>query len=209
MEYFADILRRLSEADGDLLLIINGQHSAFADAFFWTMSEKWIWVPLYIALATLLIYRLGMKRGMLALLLAGALIAATDQTCAALIRPVVGRLRPSSPDNPLSAAVTIVNGYRGGNYGFPSCHAANTAALAVFLSLIFRRRYATATLAMWAFTVSYSRIYLGVHYPGDVMTGWGIGIFYALLFYLPLQKANRVPTDASCGTAWAKDRSPS
>lgn len=209
MEYFADILRRLSEADGDLLLIINGQHSAFADAFFWTMSEKWIWVPLYIALATLLIYRLGMKRGMLALLLAGAMIAATDQTCAALIRPVVGRLRPSSPDNPLSAAVTIVNGYRGGNYGFPSCHAANTAALAVFLSLIFRRRYATATLAMWAFTVSYSRIYLGVHYPGDVMAGWVIGIFYALLFYLPVQIATRVPTDASCGTAWAKDRSPS
>lgn len=209
MEYFADILRRLSEADGNLLLIINGQHSAFADAFFWTMSDKWIWVPLYIVLATLLMYRLGMKRGMLALLLVGALIAATDQTCAALIRPVVGRLRPSSPDNPLSAAVTIVNGYRGGNYGFPSCHAANTAALAVFLSLIFRRRYASAALAIWAFTVSYSRIYLGVHYPGDVMVGWGIGIFYALLFYLLLQQTNRIITGASYGTAWAKGRSPS
>lgn len=209
MEYFADILRRLSEADGDLLLIINGQHSAFADAFFWTMSDKWIWVPLYIVLATLLIYRLGMKRGMLALLLAGAMIAATDQTCAALIRPVVGRLRPSSPDNPLSAVVTIVNGYRGGNYGFPSCHAANTAALAVFLSLIFRRRYASAALAIWAFTVSYSRIYLGVHYPGDVMAGWGIGAFYALLFYLLQQQTNRIITGASYGTAWAKGRSPS
>lgn len=78
----------------------------------------------------------------------------------------------------------IVNGYRGGRYGFPSCHAANTFALAVFLSFHFRRKPMTLLMFSWSLLVSLSRIYLGVHYPGDVLGGMLVGGLYALLFWV-------------------------
>lgn len=77
----------------------------------------------------------------------------------------------------------IVNGYRGGRYGFPSCHAANTFALAVFLSFHFRRKPMTLLMFSWSLLVSLSRIYLGVHYPDDVLGGMLVGGLYALLFW--------------------------
>lgn len=90
-------------------------------------------------------------------------------------RPSVCRLRPSNPENPLSEMVHIVGGYRGGSYGFPSCHAANSFALASFLTLLFANRKLSLFIFAWAVLNSYSRVYLGVHYPGDLLVGAIIG----------------------------------
>ncbi|MBD5307667.1 MAG: phosphatase PAP2 family protein [Bacteroides sp.] len=170
------MLQFLSDLDTQIFLAINGFHTAAIDQFMWLISNKLIWVPLYAVTLALLIHRYGWRAGLM--VTAGAIVAVTiaDQTCASLIRPVVERMRPSNTDNPLSALVHIVNDYHGGRYGFPSCHAANTFAFATFMSRLFRMRgIVFVTLFGWALINCWSRMYLGVHYPGDLIVGAIIG----------------------------------
>ena len=178
--YFA---LQLEELDERLLLFLNSFHSEFFDSLMWIVSGKLTWIPFYIILAYFVTRRSDWKSGLRCLLFIALLITLADQTCASFLRPWAMRLRPSAEENPISGLVHIVNGYRGGRYGFPSCHAANTFALAVFLSLYFRRRSVTALMMAWAATVSYSRIYLGVHYPGDLLAGGAVGSAYAVMLY--------------------------
>lgn len=181
--FFKEFILWLSDIDARLLLIVNGAHSPFFDAVMWCISGRWIWLPFYAVLAYLLFRRMSWKRASLCLVTIGLIILAADQTCATLIRPEIGRLRPANLNNPLSSFVHVVNGYRGGRYGFPSCHAANTFALAVFMSLVIRHKWFTVMMFSWAFIVSYSRMYLGVHYFGDLFCGATIGSLFAVLFY--------------------------
>lgn len=181
--FFKEFILWLSDVDARLLLIVNGAHSPFFDSVMWCISGRWIWVPFYAVLAYLLFRRMSWKRASICLVTIGLIILAADQTCATLIRPEVGRLRPANLNNPLSSFVHVVNGYRGGRYGFPSCHAANTFALAVFMSLVIRHKWFTVMMFSWAFIVSYSRMYLGVHYFGDLFCGATIGSLFAVLFY--------------------------
>lgn len=165
----------LSSLDNQLMLILNGFHTDFMDRAMMMFTGRFIWIPMYVALfivmartfrgRTLLIYLVGIA----------LTITLADQICASLIRPLVGRLRPSNLENPLSQFVYIVNSYRGGACGFPSCHAANSFALATFIGLVFRRRTITYIVFGWALVNSYSRLYLGVHYPGDLLVGALIG----------------------------------
>lgn len=181
--FFKEFILWLSDIDARLLLIVNGAHSPFFDSVMWCISGRWIWVPFYAVLAYLLFRRMSWKRASICLVTIGLIILAADQTCASLIRPEVCRLRPANLNNPLSSFVHVVNGYRGGRYGFPSCHAANTFALAVFMSLVIRHKWFTVMMFSWAFVVSYSRMYLGVHYFGDLFCGATIGSLFAVLFY--------------------------
>lgn len=181
--FFKEFILWLSDIDARLLLIVNGAHSPFFDFVMWCISGRWIWVPFYAVLAYLLFRRMSWKRASICLITIGLIILAADQTCATLIRPEIGRLRPANLNNPLSSFVHVVNGYRGGRYGFPSCHAANTFALAVFMSLVIRYKWFTVMMFSWAFVVSYSRMYLGVHYFGDLFCGATIGSLFAVLFY--------------------------
>lgn len=181
--FFKEFILWLSDIDARLLLIVNGAHSPFFDAVMWCISGRWIWVPFYAVLAYLLFRRMSWKRASICLVTIGLIILAADQTCATLIRPEIGRLRPANLNNPLSSFVHVVNGYRGGRSGFPSCHAANTFALAVFMSLVIRHKWFTVMMFSWAFVVSYSRMYLGVHYFGDLFCGATIGSLFAVLFY--------------------------
>lgn len=181
--FFKEFILWLSDIDARLLLIVNGAHSPFFDAVMWCISGRWIWVPFYAVLAYLLFRRMSWKRASICLVTIGLIILAADQTCATLIRPEIGRLRPANLNNPLSSFVHVVNGYRGGRYGFPSCHAANTFAIAVFMSLVIRHKWFTVMMFSWAFVVSYSRMYLGVHYFGDLFCGATIGSLFAVLFY--------------------------
>lgn len=181
--FFKEIILWLADLDARLLLIVNGAHSPFFDAVMWCISGRWIWVPFYIVLTYMLFRRFSWKRATLCLLTIGLIILAADQTCASLIRPEVCRLRPANLNNPLSHLVHVVNGYRGGRYGFPSCHAANTFALAMFMSLVFRNKRFTVMMFSWAIVVSYSRMYLGVHYFGDLFCGASVGSLFAVLFY--------------------------
>lgn len=181
--FFKEFILWLSDIDARLLIIVNGAHSPFFDSVMWCISGRWIWVPFYAVLAYLLFRRMSWKRASICLVTIGLIILAADQTCATLIRPEIGRLRPANLNNPLSSFVHVVNGYRGGRYGFPSCHAANTFALAVFMSLVIRHKWFTVMMFSWAFVVSYSRMYLGVHYFGDLFCGATIGSLFAVLFY--------------------------
>ena len=181
--FFKEFILWLSDIDARLLLIVNGAHSPFFDSVMWCISGRWIWVPFYAVLAYLLFRRMSWKRASICLVTIGLIILSADQTCATLIRPEIGRLRPANLKNPLSSFVHVVNGYRGGRYGFPSCHAANTFALAVFMSLVIRHKWFTVMMFSWAFIVSYSRMYLGVHYFGDLFCGATIGSLFAVLFY--------------------------
>lgn len=169
--------------DEKILLAINGAHCAFMDHVMWAFSDRFFWIPLYLFLAWLLFRKKGTKTGILSLVVIAGMIAVTDQTCSSLIRPLVERLRPSSLENPISTMIHLVNGHRCGQYGFPSSHAANTFALALFLGMLFRNRKYTIAFLSWAFIISYSRIYMGVHYPGDIVAGALIGISYAILFH--------------------------
>ena len=89
---------------------------------------------------------------------------------------------PANPENPIVDLVHIVNGYRGGSYGFPSCHAANSFGLAMYVVFLFRKRWLSVFIITWAVLNCYTRIYLGVHYPGDLIVGGIIGGFGGWLF---------------------------
>ena len=112
----------------------------------------------------------------------GILILLADQLSSSLLKPLVARLRPTH--NPeISDLIHTVRGYRGGLYGFVSSHAANAFAFAVFTSLVIRNRYYALTIALWAVLSAYSRIYLGVHYVGDVVCGAILGVLVAIVVY--------------------------
>lgn len=167
-----DTLQSLDEA---ALLFCNGYHTEALDSFMMLITGKWIWVPFYCILVGAMFWRCGWKRTIVYLIGIAVVITLADQICASWIRPAVARLRPCAPANPLSAMVQTVNGYCPRSYSFPSCHGANTFALATFISLVFRRRAMTWFMLCWATLVSFSRLYLGVHHPGDIIVGAAIG----------------------------------
>ena len=171
----------LNSIDTQALLALNSLHASYFDNFMMLFSGKIIWAPMYAALLFVVVRNFRWRQVVAVVLGVAFAIAIADQVCASVIRPVVCRLRPSNLENPISSAVHIVNGYRGGAYGFPSCHAANSFALAAFMSLLFANWRLSLTLFGWAVVNSYSRVYLGVHYPGDLIVGALIGIVAGLL----------------------------
>lgn len=178
-----DLLQLLNQWDTDLLLAINGWHNGYWDTFMYAFSGKWVWVPMYAALLYVLARNLPWRTTLWCLVGVALCITFADQVGASLIRPWAERLRPANPENPISDLVHIVNGYRGGRYGFPSCHAANTFGLAFYLMLVVRRKALTGLLVAWALVTCYSRAYLGVHYPGDLLAGALLGLAGAALCY--------------------------
>jgi undecaprenyl-diphosphatase len=114
-------------------------------------------------------------------------IVISDQVASGLIKHLVQRLRPSHNES-LNAVIHLVNGYRGGMYGFVSSHASNSIGFALLSSLIFRQKLYVYVLFLWAVVTSYSRIYLGVHYPLDILGGDVVGVLSALLCYWALTK---------------------
>jgi undecaprenyl-diphosphatase len=169
--------------DTQLYLFFNCMHTTWLDHIMMMCTGRYTWIPLYICIAILLVKTFGVKLSVIYLVAIGLAITVTDQTCATLIRPIVARMRPSNPDNPLSMLATLVDGYRGGRYGFPSCHSANSFALAVLVSCLIRRPGTIAFMFSWALLNSYTRLYLGVHYPGDLFVGAIIGSGIGYLFY--------------------------
>lgn len=165
----------LNEIDSSVFLFFNGMHAPFLDRFMTLFTGRFIWIPMYATILLQLIRHSDMKRAWIYALGIGLAILLTDQLCASYIRPFFERLRPSNPMNPLSEYVLLVNNYRGGPYGFPSCHSANSFALATFLAFLTRRRKLIIFIFGWAVLNSYTRLYLGVHYPGDLLVGAIIG----------------------------------
>lgn len=177
------MIEYLNNLDTSIFLAINGHHCPFFDNFMTLFTGRFIWIPMYATILWILFKDYSWKKAIVYLLGIVAAICLTDQTCASLIRPAVERLRPSNLENSLSQLAYVVNGYRGGSYGFPSCHAANSFALAISIALIVKQRSFSLFIFGWAIVNSYSRLYLGVHYPGDLLVGATIGCGIGTLCY--------------------------
>lgn len=148
----------LNTIDTQVFLALNGLHAPYFDAFIKLFTGKWIWVPMYAAVLFAVVRNYRWRQTLAVLVCVALAITIADQVCATLIRPEVCRLRPSNPANPLSEMVHIVGGYRGGSYGFPSCHAANSFALASFLTLLFANRKLSLFIFAWAVLNSFARL---------------------------------------------------
>jgi undecaprenyl-diphosphatase len=177
------------QADQSFFLYLNGIHSPFWDTIMVFFSGKLSWLPLYLLLIGFLIKE-RKKKVYISLIVIILLVVATDQI-SVFIKDSVQRPRPCR-DEVIGALAHIVKGC-GGKFGFVSSHAANTFGVAIFFALFFRKNWVTVALIFWAAVVSYSRIYLGVHYPGDVLGGTFLGLTIGYsMFYLEAFIISRV-----------------
>ena len=184
------MLDTLISLDRELLVFLNNCNSAFFDDFFYIYSGKFAWF-LTAAAIIYVIIRTQKKDCWVVLLGVVLLILLSDQTSSGLIKPLVERLRPTREPT-LEGMLNIVHNYRGGGFSFPSGHATNAFAFAVFTSLLFKSRIYSATIFVWAIFTAYSRIYLGVHYPLDVLCGsilgigCGFAVYYLVRWFRPI-----------------------
>lgn len=172
----------LNNWDISIFTYFNSIHTPYMDNLMWVISSKNAWIPLYLALIIIMFLR-NWKQAIVILGVSILCIILADQLSSSIIKPLAERLRPSH-NSDLISTIHIVNGYRGSLYGFVSSHAANTFAFILLLSLIFKRWQFTFAGFTWAILVAYSRLYLGVHYLGDLIGGAIIGLFSGLICYI-------------------------
>lgn len=206
----------MTNLDQSLTLWLNGSHSLFADGIAWTATQTLTWVPAML-LVVYVIIRNNNLTGIAVTLLSIALcIVLADQVASTVFKPLVARYRPSN-DPFIMYAVDVVHGYRGGRYGFFSSHAANTMAAATYLTLCIRHRALGWWLYAWALLNCWTRVYLGVHYVGDLLVGtlWGLCVGWSVYklsrrFFPQLadydaryaHRAGFTPTGYSVQSAW-------
>ena len=188
-------INAIIDFDKSLLLAINGSNSIFWDGCMKIYTTISIWIPLMLILLYILVKNNSFKDFLLLLLFVAAVVGLTDTISSGICKPFFERWRPTH-DPELMYLVDVVDGIRGKDYGFTSSHAANSFGIATFLILLVRNRVLTISLIFWASMNAFTRMYLGVHYPGDILAGTIIGVvvgwsFYRLYRYLTnLQKSN-------------------
>lgn len=180
----------INQLDHTLTLLINGSDSIFWDNVMYTVTNTFSWSMVIVALLVIIFKNNSIKNTLIILLTIALLIFVADRICSGLVKPMVARWRPAQ-DPQLMYMVDVVRGYRGGRFGFFSGHACNTMCMAVFLSMLFRSAKVTFVLIFWSLTTTFTRLYLGVHYLGDVCVGWCVGIILGLLFYYLMRRFQR------------------
>lgn len=170
-------------ADNNIVVAINNCHSPFMDSTILVITDFWFFIGVVCCIIAYSILKDKFPKTILFCALLIVAVGCTDYLCASIIRPAVQQPRPTNSDNPVSAMLHIVHGYIGGKYGVPSCHAANSFAIAVFTTLWFRRKWIAVILICWALLECYTRLYLGVHYPSDIVFGMAIGSLIAYVVY--------------------------
>lgn len=188
------MIESLDALDKDVFLFLNGIHASWMDPIMWWVSGTITWAPLYLVLLFFMFkkvnptWRLQNWKNWLALIIGVFLtVLFADQISSGFFKPFFGRLRPSHSPELEGLVHLLFNSegeiYRGGQFGFVSSHAANSFALAFFVSSVINKKWFWYGMFGWAIIVSYSRIYLGVHYPGDIIVGAMVGLFSGWLAY--------------------------
>ncbi len=172
----------LIQFDKQLLLTLNGSDSLFLDYFIMTLTNAKTWIPLYIGLFYVVLKSNNTVKDILLVVgAAGLCVLFAGGVDDNIVKPLVARWRPTH-DPEIGMLIDTVDGYRGGNYGFFSAHAANTFSIALFFSLLIRRRFFVMTMITYSLLNCWTRLYLGVHYPGDITVGliWGSMVGYGV-----------------------------
>jgi len=161
------------EFDQKIFLILNSLHSPFFDTVMRILSMRTVWIPLYLAIIWMITRKYG-RSSWIPLLIIPVLVLIDDRG-SSILKNLTERPRPCK-EPALAGMVHTVMGYCPGMYGFVSGHAANSFGVAAYSASLLGRKWFTWSIFIWAALVSYSRIYLGVHYPGDVLGGAMLGL---------------------------------
>lgn len=180
-------MNELNQLDHQLTLAINGSDSLFWDNVMYTVTDTFSWSVVILVLLIIIFKNNSWREALMVYVTIALLIFVADRICSGLVKPMVARWRPTQ-DPQLMYLVDVVRGYRGGRFGFFSGHACNTMCVAMFLSWLFRSPKVTLTLFFWSFTTTFTRLYLGVHYLGDVTVGFLVGAFLGFLFYWLMER---------------------
>lgn len=177
------MLESLLELDRSLFFFLNGLHTPVMDTIMYWYTNKLVWIPFYLALIYWVFRTHGVK-GFVFVLGAAAAAGLADLIISGAMKPFFERFRPSR-DPDFMEHVHIVNEHRGGRYGFASSHAGTAFAVATFFYLLFKSESKWVWLLfLWASIMAYTRVYLGVHYPGDILVGGIIGIGLGVVLFL-------------------------
>ena len=180
-------MERLIELDRDLFIALNSFHAQQLDQVIFVLTNTYAWIPLYVLLFFFIFKSYGSSTWIYLIGIAITIVLA-DQVTSSLMKPMFERLRPTH-DPVIKDLVHTVNNYKGGKFGFASSHAANTFGCALFIHLMLHNFYRWSFLLFfWAAFVCYTRIYLGVHYPGDLVVGALIGMLFGFLSFLSCKK---------------------
>jgi undecaprenyl-diphosphatase len=175
------MIEKIKQWDTELFLFLNGWHTPLMDTAMYWITDRFFWIPFYVLIVYLLLKKFRWQGLWMVLTIVVAIVLA-DQLASGLFKPFFARYRPCH-ELSIQPLVHVVRGC-GGQYGFVSSHSANTFAFAMLMWLMLRKTFRyTHYLFFWAFLVSYSRIYVGVHYPIDLIGGAFIGVFCALLLF--------------------------
>ncbi|MBQ6682316.1 MAG: phosphatase PAP2 family protein [Prevotella sp.] len=188
-------IQGLLEIDRQLLLAFNGSGSLFIDSLVLVLTNAYTWIAFCLALAYLVIKNNGKwSQIMLVVAASGLCILLSSLVAEGVVKPYVARLRPSL-DPSVCNMLHLAKGYTASGYSFFSAHAANTFSIAVFFSLLVRSRVFTIFIMAWSLLNAWTRLYLGVHYPSDVIVGLAYGAFVGIMVYLIFMKLYMIVTD--------------
>lgn len=186
-------IQTILDIDRELLLWMNGSDSLFVDSWMTILTSGFTWIPLYFSLLYLVIKNNeNMSQILLTIVCAFLCVFLADLMADFIVKPLVARWRPSN-DPVLKYTVSVVDGMRGSDYGFFSAHAANTFSIALFFCLLVRSKVLSVSLVAWSLLNCYTRVYLGLHYPLDILCGllWG-GTVAIVVYCIYLRLYSRI-----------------
>jgi undecaprenyl-diphosphatase len=193
------LIEFLSEIDKSLFLWLNSDQFPWLDGPMWYFSKTWFWFPVDVILLYSLFRKYDWRSAVFIVLGFALVVTIADQTASGFLKEFVQRLRPSREVD-LDGLIHLVkdengNPYIGGKFGFVSSHAANYMGIYLLYCLVMKplKKWVLFALLAWVLLISYSRIYLGVHYPGDIVGGWIVGVIAAFIVYFILRKTRLKP----------------